>query len=236
MSCGLKNYAAAYCTGLLVARRCLTKLGLADMYEGNTEVDGTVVSTEFNGREHFVEEVDEERRPFRCVLDVGLTATTVGNRVFGALKGAVDGGLDIPHNHKKFPGYDKEAKELDADVHKERIFGLHIAEFMGLLKEEDGDSEEEDRFSLLFAAYKAADLDEDNLEDAYIATHAAIREDPSPKHATSAKLRNKESTVEHPKKYRNQIRRSYKQRKDRVRQKKAHAASAAMEEDEEDDE
>jgi len=37
-------------------------------------------------------------------LDIGLVATTVGNRVFGALKGAVDGGLDIPHNTKRFPG------------------------------------------------------------------------------------------------------------------------------------
>jgi ribosomal protein L18 len=31
---GLSNYAAAYCTGLLVARRILTKLNLADTYKG----------------------------------------------------------------------------------------------------------------------------------------------------------------------------------------------------------
>jgi ribosomal protein L18 len=35
---GLKNYAAAYCTGLLVARRILNKLGLDEAYEGVTEV------------------------------------------------------------------------------------------------------------------------------------------------------------------------------------------------------
>ena len=30
---GLTNYAAAYCTGLLLARRVLTKYGLADTYK-----------------------------------------------------------------------------------------------------------------------------------------------------------------------------------------------------------
>ena len=35
---GLTNYAAAYCTGLLLARRLLTKLDLAATYEGQTEV------------------------------------------------------------------------------------------------------------------------------------------------------------------------------------------------------
>jgi len=33
-----------------------------------------------------------------------LVATTVGNKVFGVMKGACDGGLDIPHNTKRFPG------------------------------------------------------------------------------------------------------------------------------------
>ncbi|GFP98725.1 60S ribosomal protein l5-1 [Phtheirospermum japonicum] len=34
---GLTNYAAAYCTGLLLARRVLKKLEMADEYEGNVE-------------------------------------------------------------------------------------------------------------------------------------------------------------------------------------------------------
>merc|ERR1719261_2229282 len=37
---GLKNYAAAYCTGLLLARRTLDKLGLADAFEGKVEASG----------------------------------------------------------------------------------------------------------------------------------------------------------------------------------------------------
>ncbi len=36
--------------------------------------------------------------------------------MFAALKGALDGGLDIPHNEKRFVGYDPEAKEFDAEV------------------------------------------------------------------------------------------------------------------------
>ena len=39
---GLKNYAAAYCTGLLIARRVLNKLGLDEAYEGVTEVCGLI--------------------------------------------------------------------------------------------------------------------------------------------------------------------------------------------------
>lgn len=35
LSVGLTNYAAAYCTGLLLARRLLTKYNLAETYKGN---------------------------------------------------------------------------------------------------------------------------------------------------------------------------------------------------------
>jgi len=39
---GLTNYAAAYATGLLCARRLLTTLGLADLYKGVENIDGEV--------------------------------------------------------------------------------------------------------------------------------------------------------------------------------------------------
>ena len=57
--------------------------------------------------------------------------------MFAALKGAVDGGLDMPHSEKRFPGYDSESKELNADVHRQHIFGLHVANYMTSLQEED---------------------------------------------------------------------------------------------------
>lgn len=121
---------AAYATGLLVARRALTKLGLADKYEGVAEPDGTVTMTE-------ALDDDDAPRPFKCYLDVGLKRTSTGARVFGALKGASDGGIFIPHSEKRFPGYDAESKQLDAEVLKKYIFGGHVAEYMESLEEED---------------------------------------------------------------------------------------------------
>ena len=66
-------------------------------------------------------------------MDLGLVATTTGNRVFGCLKGAVDGGLNVPHNTKRFPGSKKTAEKdltYDAAVHRERIFGVHVDKYM----------------------------------------------------------------------------------------------------------
>lgn len=66
----------------------LNKFGLDKVYEGQVEVTGD----EFN-----VESIDGQPGAFTCYLDAGLARTTTGNKVFGALKGAVDGGLSIPH-------------------------------------------------------------------------------------------------------------------------------------------
>ncbi|KAG6463431.1 hypothetical protein O3G_MSEX013868, partial [Manduca sexta] len=128
---GLTNYAAAYCTGLLLARRLLQRLGLDSLYTGATEVTGD---------EYNVEPVDNGPGAFRCYLDVGLARTTTGARVFGAMKGAVDGGLNVPHSIKRFPGYDAEAKKFNAEVHRAHIFGLHVAEYMRNLEQDDEDS------------------------------------------------------------------------------------------------
>lgn len=80
---------------------------------------------------------EDEPRPFKCYLDVGLRRTSTGNRVFGAMKGASDGGIFIPHNEKRFPGYDPETKALDAEVLQKYIVGGHVAEYMESLEEED---------------------------------------------------------------------------------------------------
>ena len=44
-----------------------------------------------------------------AVLDIGLAASTSGNRVFAALKGMVDGGLSVPHSEHIFPSDDRLA-------------------------------------------------------------------------------------------------------------------------------
>ncbi|XP_011385002.2 60S ribosomal protein L5-like [Pteropus vampyrus] len=96
---GLTNYAAAYCTGLLLARRLLNRFGMDKIYEGQVEVTGD---------EYNVESIDGQPGAFTCYLDAGLARTTTGNKVFGALKGAVDGGLSIPHRYAVllFRGYE----------------------------------------------------------------------------------------------------------------------------------
>jgi len=153
----------------------LQKVGLDDVYEGNTEVDAEVISCEVGKKTYYVDEVNEDKRPFRALLDVGCRPTTTGCRIFGALKGAADGGLDIPHSNKRFPGYDRDAKEYDADMHRERIFGGHVGEYMEYLEEEDNTKYKEQ-----FAGYIAEEVDADGLEELYGEVHEAIREDPSP--------------------------------------------------------
>lgn len=54
----------------------------------------------------------------------------LGCRVFAAMKGANDGGIDIPHSTRRFPGYDDEAKEFHAEVHRKHIMGIHVADYM----------------------------------------------------------------------------------------------------------
>jgi large subunit ribosomal protein L5e len=127
MKAGLTNYAAAYATGLLCARRLLTKYDLAETYEGNEEN---------LGEDYNVEAVDGERRPFKCFLDTGLVRTSTGARVFAALKGAVDGGLDIPHNDKRYAGYDLQDKSLDTDTLERYIKGGVVAEYAEEMQEE----------------------------------------------------------------------------------------------------
>lgn len=51
-----------------------------------------------------------------AIFDAGLYHTTKGGRLFAALKGAVDAGLDVPHDPEIFPS-------------QERIMGTHIDKY-----------------------------------------------------------------------------------------------------------
>lgn len=55
-------------------------------------------------------------------LDIGLKSSIKGSKVFAALKGAVDAGLNIPHNEVVLPA-------------PERINGEHIANYAQTLEE-----------------------------------------------------------------------------------------------------
>lgn len=162
----------------------------------------------------------QEKRPFKAVLDVGLIRTTAGNRVFGAMKGAVDGGVFIPHNTKRFPGYHLEKAQattgkkgkvvekgkatgvFNAQEHRDHIFGLHVQNYMDLLKKDEkkdkekgGKSRYEKQFSRwikTLATNKVA-----NLEALYKKVHSDIRGNPKKvkaerKQAPSRKVISKE--------------------------------------------
>ena len=165
------------------------------MYKGNDKIDGALYSVE----EHLA-----ERRPFKAYLDVGLVRTTTGNRVFGAMKGASDGGLLIPHNEKRFPGHriekqeeetSKKKKKEDSgpktkavfttDEHREHIFGIHVQEYYDLLKKDEPED-----FKRQFGKWEKA-LGGKKFEDVYKEVHKKIRKDPS----RPAKAKRKQAPV-----------------------------------------
>jgi large subunit ribosomal protein L5e len=188
LEAGLTNYAASYATGLLLARRLLTDLKMADMYKGVEAADGEFFDVYEKG-------INEDRRPFRALLDVGLVRTTTGNRVFGALKGAVDGGIHVPHNTKRFPGYHVEKKEAvtgkrgktvaekgkaagnyNAKEHRDHIFGAHVQAYFDRLKKEnkDGFKKQFSKWDANLTKAKVA-----NFEALYKKVHAEIRKAPA---------------------------------------------------------
>lgn len=206
---GLTNYAAAYCTGLLVARRLLHKLKLNDHYKGQEQADG---------EEFYVEDVDDGPGAFRCYLDVGLKRTTTGARVFGALKGAADGGLDIPHSTRRFPGYDDESSEYSAEVHRGHILGTNIAGYMKTLQDED-----EDAYKRQFSKYIKEGVTPENIEEIFKKAHAAIRANPEHKANGKEKFKGKRFA---------RAKKSLAQRRDTANQKKAAFRKKLAERDE----
>jgi len=180
---GLTNYAAAYATGLLLARRLLKDKKMDSAHVGQTEADGKLYN---------IDDGNNERKPFKAYLDVGLARTTTGNRVFGAMKGACDGGLNIPHSDRRFPGCrmekpevntgkkkggaeqekEKAKKNFSAEEHLEHILGIHVQEYYDLLK-----SDNPAGFKKQFSQWDKA-LKGKSFADVYKAAHAAIRKNP----------------------------------------------------------
>ncbi|KAA0200244.1 hypothetical protein HAZT_HAZT008318 [Hyalella azteca] len=205
---GLTNYAACYCTGLLLARRILTKFHLADKYPGQTEVDGEM---------YCVEDIEKGPGAFRAHLDVGLARTTTGAKVFAVMKGAVDGGIDVPHSEKRFPGFDAETKEFNASVLRDHIMGTHVANYMRRLMDED-----EDAYKRQFSRYTKLGITADDvsvivicfacftnsMEEIYKKAHQKIREDP-------VRVKKEKKTYAKPKRF-NPKRLSRKQRQKKV--------------------
>jgi len=198
----LKNWTACYATGLLLARRLLKTMKLDELYEGNTEIDGEDYTVE-------EKEDDSAPRPFSVCLDVGLQTTSTGARVFGALKGALDGGLNIPHSVRRFPCGEKDGH--DAELLRKYIYGGHIGEYMEQMEEDD-----EEMYKSHFARYIDADVNNENMEETWQGVYDKIRADPSHK-----KSDRKKPAVNKLKK----AKLNASQRKNRIAQKMATFAS-----------
>jgi len=213
---GHTNYAAAYAVGLLVARRVLKKLKLDTKYQGNKNIDG---------ENYLVTPIDGDSRPFKCFLDVGLRRTSTGSKVFAAMKGATDGGLNIPHSVSRFVGYDTEAKKLKAATLRSYIFGGHVSSHMSELEDEDPES-----YQSHYSRYIKAGLSSDKLEAAYKKLHEAIRAKPE-----AVPVGKKKPATQ---KRWNMVKLSFDQRRKAIADKKAiiMAGKGAAEEEEEDDE
>lgn len=170
---GGSNYASAYAVGLLLARRVLKKFGMADEFKGVEQV---------TGEDYHVEENFDSRRPFKALLDIGIVNTTTGNRVFGVMKGACDGGLHVPHSNSRFPGFTggKEGS-YDPEKHRERIFGIHVANYMKHMQDEAPD-----KYDAHFSRYIKAGVNADNIEAMYKNAHAKIRSNPEREKKTRA--------------------------------------------------
>jgi len=197
---GLTNYSAAYATGLLCARRLLEKQGIADQFEGETLPTGKLANKPVNA-------VSTGRRPFKCLLDVGLARTTTGSKVFACMKGAVDGGVYIPHNEKRFVGF--RDGEFKPEALRSRILGAHVVAHMKALEKDNKEA-----FQLHFSQYLKNNVTAAKLESVIKACFANIRKNPT------KKPNPKKAPEKHAEKHQKRL--NVKQRHGRSKQKLAY--------------
>merc|ERR1712054_638885 len=116
------------------------------------------------------------------------------------MKGAVDGGLYVPHEDKRFPGFTvtreeaaknkrgkqeekgKKTENFEAKVLRDHIYGCHVQAYFDQLKKEDKGKFDR-QFSQWQKCLTAGKFK--NIEDCYTKVHAAIRA--KPQHTKKAK-------------------------------------------------
>jgi len=208
---GLTNYSAAYATGLLLARRHLQKFNLDTTYVGKEKVTGEYWKYgDAEDEDPSTVAYEEGPKPFRCLLDVGLQRTTRGARVFAAMKGAADGGLDIPHSPSRLIGYDPKKEALDSKKLRKHLLGGHVADYMKKLQKDNPE-----KFKKQFSQYISNKVEPAGIEAMYTKAHAAIRANP-------AAVKKEKKFEGKPKDYSHRPK-SREQRRNTVNQKKAYA-------------
>ena len=251
VTAGLANYSAAYATGLLSARRLLKTLdteNATDDFKPDYFNEFNLVK-ETDGQDFNFERLCEKNdcpdRPFTCYLDLGLARATKGNRVFAAMKGALDGGVNIPYKNKVFPSKkiekkqkakvpDKKGKkeevkkkeaddgEFDSTLLRDRIFGKHVQKWM------DDYSKKKDKQDFQFSAWKEClkKAGVKTIEDLYKKVFAEIRKNTMPPKKDKKELKytrddKDKNLVTSPqgKQFRRDYRLTNEQRKERVNDK-----------------
>ncbi len=87
----------------------------------------------------------KEKGITEAVLDIGFHTPVHGSTVFAVLKGALEGGLKVPHSEDALPS-------------EERVKGVHIAEYAKALKSSD-----EEKYRKQFGGYLKRGLEPENL-------------------------------------------------------------------------
>ena len=80
-----------------------------------------------------------------AILDMGLNKSVKGSRIYAALAGALESGMEIPHSKEILPP-------------KDRINGLHISKFAQELKKDN------EKYQKQFSDYIKNDIDPSNLQ------------------------------------------------------------------------
>jgi large subunit ribosomal protein L18 len=65
------------------------------------------------------------------VVDIGLNTPSKGSRIFSALKGAIDGGLETPHTEDRFPSEDVvSGKEIINYLKNTKLIGKQFSSYI----------------------------------------------------------------------------------------------------------
>ncbi len=94
----------------------------------------------------------------RAVLDLGRYPSTRGSRLYAALKGALDAGIEVPHSPEILPEED-------------RIKGKHISSWATKLKQED-----EEFYKRQFSYYIKNNLEPERIPETFELVLSQIRE------------------------------------------------------------
>lgn len=93
-----------------------------------------------------------------AILDTGLYTSTKASRLYAALAGFADAGIQIPHDKQILPS-------------KDRLTGKHISDYSAKLK-----AEKPDKYNSIFSAYIKEKLDPQKMAEQFEAVKKKILE------------------------------------------------------------